>query len=83
MVRIPNLNPEIVKQITQSLGLTFNSEKELPHCPSQERNKTFAPTDILGYIYAILRQPNYREKYKEFLKIDFPRVPYAKDTNTL
>jgi predicted helicase len=37
------------------------------------------PEDILDYIYAILHSPNYGEKYKEFLKIDFPRVPYPKD----
>ena len=34
------------------------------------------PEDILDYIYAILHSPSYRAKYKEFLKIDFPRVPY-------
>jgi len=32
--------------------------------------------------YAVLRSPTYREKYKEFLKIDFPRVPYPKDVET-
>lgn len=37
------------------------------------------PENILDYIYAVLHSPNYREKYKEFLKIDFPRVPYPKD----
>ena len=36
----------------------------------------FAPIDVLDYIYAILHSPNYREQYKAFLKIDFPRVPY-------
>lgn len=34
-----------------------------------------SPEDILDYVYAILHSPTYREKYKEFLKIDFPRVP--------
>ena len=34
--------------------------------------------DIFDYIYAVLHSPSYREKYKEFLKIDFPRVPYPK-----
>jgi len=38
-----------------------------------------SPEDILDYIYAVLHLPSYREKYKEFLKIDFPRVPYPKD----
>ncbi|OGM11148.1 hypothetical protein A2Z22_01025 [Candidatus Woesebacteria bacterium RBG_16_34_12] len=36
--------------------------------------------DILDYIYAVLYWPGYRERYKEFLKIDFPRIPYPKDT---
>lgn len=34
-----------------------------------------SPEDILDYIYAVLHSPGYRKKYKEFLKIDFPRVP--------
>lgn len=42
----------------------------------------FTPLDILDYIYAVLHSPGYREKYKEFLKIDFPRVPYPKDQDT-
>ncbi len=29
-----------------------------------------------------MHSPTYREKYKEFLKIDFPRVPYPKDQDT-
>ncbi|CAD5909883.1 Adenine specific DNA methyltransferase [Planktothrix rubescens] len=73
--RTPNLNTEIVKQIAEKLGLTFTTEKETTE-------NTFAPIDILDYIYAVLHSPTYREKYKEFLKIDFPRVPYPKDQNT-
>ena len=38
----------------------------------------YTPEDILDYIYAILHSPSYRQKYKEFLKIDFPRVPIIK-----
>lgn len=73
--RTPNLNTEIVKQIADKLGLTFTNEKETTE-------NTFAPIDILDYIYAVLHSPIYREKYKEFLKIDFPRVPYPKDKDT-
>jgi len=40
------------------------------------------PEDIFDYIYAVLHSPSYRETYKEFLKIDFPRVPYPKDQKT-
>lgn len=77
--RIPNLNPEIVNQIAEKLGLTF--VPEVPQAEA-ERSRSLAPIDILDYIYAVLHSPTYREKYKEFLKIDFPRVPYPKDKNT-
>jgi predicted helicase len=73
--RTPNLNTEIVNQISENIGLTFTSEKETTQ-------DTFSPIDILDYIYAVLHSPAYIEKYKEFLKIDFPRVPYPKDQDT-
>jgi predicted helicase len=73
--RKPNLHLDIVNQIADKLGLTFTNEKEVT-------KDTFAPIDILDYIYAVLHSPTYRKKYKEFLKIDFPRVPYPKDKKT-
>jgi predicted helicase len=73
--RKPNLNDEIVRQIAERMALTFTPEKE-------NKKNTFAPIDILDYIYAVLHSPKYRETYKEFLKIDFPRVPYPKDKKT-
>jgi len=73
--RTPNFNTEIVNQIGEKVGLTLTNEKETT-------KDTFAPIDILDYIYAVLHSPTYREKYKEFLKIDFPRVPYPKDKDT-
>ncbi|NLC13103.1 MAG: DNA methyltransferase, partial [Chloroflexi bacterium] len=42
---------------------------------TQKLNNNPSPKDILDYIYATLHSPSYREKYKEFLKIAFPRVP--------
>ena len=70
--RTPNLNPSIVQQIATGLGLTSMPEKT-------DAPNTFAPIDLLDYIYAVLHSPSYRETYKEFLKIDFPRVPYPTD----
>ena len=80
--RTPNLNLEIVKQIADKLGLNFVNEKPDGFVPGHEASDSFAPIDILDYIYAVLHSPIYREKYKEFLKIDFPRVPYPKDLQT-
>ena len=70
--RTPNLSPIAIQQIAKGLKLTFTTEK------TSEPN-TFAPIDLLDYIYAILHSPSYRETYKEFLKTDFPRVPYPTD----
>jgi predicted helicase len=88
--RTPNLNPEIIKQIADGLGMTFTNEKETESnvCFANsdevrpEFKQSFAPIDLLDYIYAVLHSPSYREKYKEFLKIDFTRVPYPKDDTT-
>jgi hypothetical protein len=33
------------------------------------------PDEVLYYAYAILHSPSYRQRYVEFLKIDFPRLP--------
>ena len=37
----------------------------------------YDPEQILGYIYAVLHAPTYRKRYAEFLRIDFPRIPFA------
>ena len=37
------------------------------------------PEDIYHYVYAILYAPVYREKYVEFLRREFPRVPFTAD----
>jgi predicted helicase len=70
--RTPNLNMQIVEVIANGLGLTYTAEKT-------DQANTFAPIDLLDYIYAVLHSPTYRETYKEFLKIDFPRAPYPSD----
>lgn len=67
--RKPNLNADIIRQIADKLGLHFTPEK------TKDAN-TFGPLDILDYIYAILHSPAYRIKFREFLKTDFPHVPF-------
>jgi predicted helicase len=65
--KVANLNEAIVAKITHSV--------ETGHAPSLHVN----PEQIFDYIYAVLHSPSYREKYKEFLKIDFPRIPYPEN----
>lgn len=77
--RQPNFNHNIIEKIANSIGLRFVQDHELPEATKKD---TFTPLNLLDYIYAILHSPSYREKYKEFLKIDFPRIPYPKDKET-
>jgi predicted helicase len=42
----------------------------------------YTPEEVLSYIYAILHSPTYRIKYAEFLKSDFPRIPFVDDRKT-
>ncbi|MBK9396138.1 MAG: hypothetical protein IPN55_02445 [Saprospiraceae bacterium] len=70
--RVPNLNQETVKQIAGMVGLTFTNEKETA-------KETFAPIDILDYIYAVLYSVTYREKYKEFIGGYQPAQKWLKD----
>ncbi len=60
-------------QTEKSGLLDFNNEQTDPHF--------LTPEDIFDYIYGVLHSPLYREKYKEFLKVDFPRIPYPKNAD--
>ncbi|MBR4925911.1 MAG: DNA methyltransferase [Prevotella sp.] len=64
------------------------SEKIKPNFNEEEIQKIeqtlgehIEPIELFDYIYAVLHSPSYRERYKEFLKIDFPRIPYPTDAN--
>ena len=78
--RVPNLNSQIVSEIAAAIDGCFIWEKGQDYPLTTK--ETFAPIDLLDYIYAVLHSPTYREKYKEFLKIDFPRVPYPTNKKT-
>jgi len=76
--RVPNLKPGFISNIESKLGLAFD-----PHMVGRDHaiESTFGPEDILAYIYAIFHSPTYRQRYAEFLKIDFPRVPLTSDAD--
>jgi len=42
-------------------------------------NRKPKPEQIFYYIYAVLYSNKYRQKYAEFLKSDFPRIPFCRD----
>ena len=71
--RQPNLNTGFVEALGSSLGLEFISDG-----PGDLRT-SFGPDDVFHYIYAVLHSPEYRRRYADFLKSDFPRVPLTGD----
>ena len=79
------VHPELVEGHAAH-GSTLRQAQDSPRTremkDSPRTETTFAPIDLLDYIYAVLHSPTYRETYKEFLKIDFPRVPYPKNVVT-
>lgn len=57
-----NFNTEIYKKIVEKIG---GYEHDTP-----------AEIAIFDYIYGVLSSPTYRELFSEFLKIEFPRIPW-------
>ncbi|MEO0970474.1 MAG: type ISP restriction/modification enzyme, partial [Cyanobacteria bacterium J06639_18] len=66
-------NPNNPKELEESVRPNL-SPKFLKDITSK-LDYTPTPEAIFYYIYAIFHSPTYRDRYAEFLKIDFPRVP--------
>jgi hypothetical protein len=73
VTREPNLSPQFIAAVKEKLGLNFVPEGK------GDLQSTFGPEDVLHYAYAVFHSPTYRERYAEFLKIDFPRLPLTSD----
>jgi predicted helicase len=58
--RRANLSPDFLQALCHAIG---------------KKSPELTPEDILYYIYAVFHSPTYRSRYKEFLSLDFPRVP--------
>lgn len=75
-----NKKDDTQTKILDENGKKANFTKEfkafiLQHFANYETNIQ----SIFNYIYAILHAPTYREKYIEFLKMDFPKIPFTED----
>lgn len=60
--------PNIDEQFYQKLTLAYDQKP--------------TPEAIFYYIYGVLYSLTYRTKYAEFLKIDFPRIPFTANLKT-
>jgi len=77
--RIVNFNKELYDKIAKGLNYLPWYDDNMLVDPTSEYNGVLYPQALFDYIYAVLHSPSYRERYKEFLKIDFPRIPYPTD----
>lgn len=68
--KIPNFKPEVIDKIQVTLHMKMSE---------QIGENTFSALDLFDYIYGVLYDISYFEKYREFLKIEFPRIPYPEN----
>ena len=71
--RDPNLSGDFIEEVADKLVLDFIPDGK------GDLEGTFGPEDVFHYMYAVFHSPTYRERYAEFLKIDFPRLPLTSD----
>jgi predicted helicase len=69
--RQPNFSYDFLKALATSLSVPQTNPHSLPD--------GLTPEDIFYYAYAVFYSPSYRTRYSEFLKVDFPRLPLARN----
>jgi predicted helicase len=67
--RQANFSPAFITDLETKLQLSFIAENR------GDFKKTISALDVFYYSYALFHSPNYRSRYAEFLKMDFPRLP--------
>ncbi|HRP93946.1 MAG TPA: hypothetical protein PLH53_13715 [Ignavibacteriaceae bacterium] len=70
---MPNISREVIDVLSKSYQRDFQNPLD------KKKEKGFGSKEIFYYIYAVLYSNTYRNKYAEFLKIDFPRIPFTID----
>jgi predicted helicase len=68
--RRPNLSGEFVRELCRKLRVDF-----VPEGLGRPGKHEVGPELIFNYAYAVFHSPQYRKRYSEFLRVDFPRLP--------
>ncbi len=77
-----NMDEAIMERIAKIVGNASErccNSQRLEALATDFQHSEMLATNIFDYIYGVLHSPTYRERYKEFLKVDFPRIPYPQD----
>lgn len=67
--RDPNLHSKFRTSFAAAVGLIFSADGP------GDLTSTFGPEDVFHYLYAVLHSPEYRQRYADLLRFDFPRMP--------
>lgn len=75
--RTLNLDPKLYATICAAAGIDPGDQAG-PDDDFRAATGDARPSEVkvFDYIYGVLHAPNYRATFAEFLKIDFPRIPY-------
>lgn len=73
-----NFDPKLYAQIRDAAGLTGTPAAPDGSDAFRKASGDARPDEVnvFDYIYGVLHCPAYRARYAEFLKIDFPRIPF-------
>lgn len=66
----PNLDPNALGKLAKALGLRLNSSTR-----AFGKDGELSPLQVFHFAYAVLYCPGYRDRYFQFLRSDFPRLP--------
>nr|WP_164866006.1 type ISP restriction/modification enzyme [Helicobacter pylori] len=68
---------DYVNPLYHNPNYTENFTPEFRSFIDKHYNHSFEPLEVLGYIYALLYSPNYRKRYEDFLKADYPKILFT------
>ena len=81
MERKANIDEKIASKIAKIINYCYVADSRIDVDLAAGCDGVIYPEYIFDYIYGVLHSPSYRAKYKEFLKVDFPRIPYPKNAD--
>ncbi|WP_219026560.1 type ISP restriction/modification enzyme [Helicobacter pylori] len=68
---------DYVNPLYMNPNYTENFTPEFRSFIDKHYSHHFEPLEVLGYIYALLYSPNYRKRYEDFLKADYPKILFT------
>ncbi|ERM20702.1 DNA methyltransferase [Helicobacter pylori CG-IMSS-2012] len=68
---------DYVNPLYMNPNYTENFTPEFRSFIDKHYSHPFEPLEVLGYIYALLYSPNYRKRYEDFLKADYPKILFT------